>query len=66
MCVTSAPFLAGSSIWTPTAPTVVAIVGGSSPSNNFSTAGQFVTADSSLKTYEGLIIERCSYYTLVQ
>ena len=65
MMATAAPF-ATSSAWTETTPPKCAIVGGPSPTNNFSTAGQYRFADSSLRPYAGNIIERCSYYVLPQ
>ena len=66
MIANAASVAAGSAAWTETVPPKCVLTGGVSPSNNFSTAGQYRFADSSLRVYAGNIIERCSYYVLPQ
>ena len=68
MIANAATVASGATPWTETAPPkmVVTETSPTSWTNNFSTAGQYRFADSSLRVYEGNIIERCSFYALMQ
>jgi hypothetical protein len=64
MIVNAATYASGASAWSASAPPICAFVGGSSHSDNFGSAGQYCFSDSTLRVYEGQIIERCSYFVL--